>query len=260
VILDLPVPALDRQYSRRVAGRILIFLLIGLACAGSGCSDSESGPGADADRAVAEDPAPDAPLPARPQVVQALPPGAEGPVAPPAGPNVPEPDVLPEEKKPAAIAATDAELKRELAVLRRAPTGVGGQAVLQPDGTASPPIEAPPAVQEIIHAGNLISNSPYKWGGGHGRWLDDGYDCSGSVSFALFAGGLLGSPLTSGGFINWGEPGPGRWITIYTNPGHIYMVVAGLRFDTSGRTRLGSRWQTGMRPPGGFVVRHPPGL
>jgi len=241
-----------------VAGRILIFLLAGLACAVSGCSDSGSSD--DSNRAPADEPAADAPLPPRPQVVQALPPGEVARVAPPGGPDVPEPDVLPEEEKPAAIAATDAELERELAVLRRAPTGVGGQAVLQPDGTASPPIEAPGPVQEVIHAGNLISNSPYKWGGGHGRWLDDGYDCSGSVSFALFAGGLLGSPLTSGGLLRWGEPGPGRWITIYTNPGHVYMVVAGLRFDTSGRTRLGSRWQAAMRTPGGFVARHPPGL
>ncbi len=241
-----------------MAGRILIFLVVGLACAISGCSDSDSDSGAG--RTTTDEPAADAPLPPRPQIVQALPPGEVAPVAPPGGPDVPEPDVLPEEKKPAEVAATDAELERELAALRRAPTGAGGQAVLQPDGTASPPIEAPEPVQEVIHAGNMISNSPYKWGGGHGRWLDDGYDCSGSVSFALFAGGLLNSPLTSGGFINWGEPGPGRWITIYTNPGHMFMVVAGLRFDTSGRTRLGSRWQPEMRASSGYVVRHPPGL
>lgn len=243
-----------------MTGRILIFLLAGVACATSACSDSGSGAPKDGDRAVSEEPAADAPLPSRPQVVQALPPGAEAPVAPPSAPDVPEPDVLPEEKKPQEIAVTDAQLERELTALRRAPTGTGGVAVLQPDGTASPPIEAPSVVQEVIHAGNLISNSPYIWGGGHGRWLDNGYDCSGSVSFALFAGGLLSSPITSGGFIGWGEPGPGRWITIYTNPGHVYMVVAGLRFDTSGRTRLGSRWQGEMRPSGGFVVRHPPGL
>ena len=243
-----------------MAGRILIFLLTGLACAVTGCSDSGSNGDREADPASGEERAADAPLRSRPQVVQALPPGEVAPVAPPGGPDVPEPDVLPEEKKPEDIAVTDAQLTRELAALRRAPTGTGGQAVLQTDGTASPPIEAPSVVQEIIHAGNMISNSPYKWGGGHGRWLDDGYDCSGSVSFALFAGGLLSSPLTSSGFINWGEPGPGRWVTIYTNPGHVYMVVAGLRFDTSGRSRLGSRWQGALRPSGGYVVRHPPGL
>ena len=242
-----------------MAGRILIFILVGLACAAPGCSDSGSS-GDESARATTAEPAPAAPQAPRPQVVQALPPGEEAPIAPPDAPDVAEPDVLPEEKKPRHVAVTDAELKADLAALQRAPIGTGGQAVLQPDGTASPPIEAPGVVQEVIHAGNLISRSPYKWGGGHGRWLDDGYDCSGSVSFALFAGGLVSSPLTSGGFINWGEPGPGRWITIYTNPGHMYMVVAGLRFDTSGRTRLGSRWQPTMRPSGGYVVRHPPGL
>ena len=194
-------------------------------------------------------------------MVQALPPGAEAPAGPPEAPDIEEPEVLPEnEANPAHVAATDEELEADLAALRRAPTTSGGQAVLQPDGTASPPIEAPSVVQQVIHAGNLISNSPYKWGGGHGRWLDNGYDCSGSVSFALFAGGLLGNPLTSGGFISWGEPGPGRWITIYTNPGHVFMVVAGLRFDTSGRTKLGSRWQPEMRGGSGYTVRHPPGL
>ena len=242
-----------------MAGRILIFFVAGLACVAPGCSDSGSNDPSD-DRPAPDEPAAEAPQAPRPQVVQALPPGEVAQIEPPGGPDVPEPDVLPEERKPANVAATDAELKRELAALRRAPTGVGGRAVLQPDGTASPPIEAPAVVQEVIHAGNMISNSPYKWGGGHGRWLDDGYDCSGSVSFALFAGGLLDSPLTSGGFINWGAPGPGRWITIYTNPGHIFMVVAGLRFDTSGRTRLGSRWQPEMRPSSGYTVRHPPGL
>ena len=243
-----------------MAGRILIFLLAGLACAISGCSDSGSSAEKSAQQTSAEEETADAPLRSRPRVVQALPPGEVAPVAPPGGPDVPEPDVLPEEKKPEDIAVTDAQLERELATLRRAPTGAGGRAVLQPNGTASPPIEAPEVVQEVIHAGNLISNSPYIWGGGHGRWLDNGYDCSGSVSFALFAGGLLSSPITSGGFMSYGQPGPGRWITIYTNPGHVYMVVAGLRFDTSGRTRLGSRWQGEIRPSSGFVVRHPPGL
>jgi cell wall-associated NlpC family hydrolase len=240
-----------------VAGRILIFLLLSLPCVAAACSDARP-----ADETRRGEPAAKerAPRQARPRVVQALPPGAEEPTGPPEGPDVAEPDVLPEEDKPADVAATDAELTRELADLRRAPTGAGGTAVLQPDGTASPPIEAPSAVQEVIHAGNLISNSPYVWGGGHGRWLDNGYDCSGSVSFALFAGGFLRGPLTSGGFMRWGEAGRGRWITIYTNPGHVYMVVAGLRFDTSGRTRLGSRWQPETRGSAGFVARHPPGL
>ena len=200
------------------------------------------------------------PQQSRPRVVEALPPGQEAPSGPPEAPEIAEPDVLPEEEKPASVAATDAELLGELDSFARTAAASGGQAVLESDGTASPPIEAPPVVQDIIAAGNLISSSPYKWGGGHGRWLDSGYDCSGSVSFALFAGGLLEAPLTSGSFASWGARGPGKWITIYANGGHVYMVVAGLRFDTSGRTRLGSRWQPEMRSGGGFAVRHPPGL
>jgi cell wall-associated NlpC family hydrolase len=242
-----------------VAGRILIVALVALACASGGCSDAGTGGGGE--HAAGAKTQADAPVPRpRPRVVQALPPGADAPTGPPDGREVAEPDVLPAEEKPAQVAETDAELKADLAAFERTTAASGERALLMRDGTASPPIVAPAAVQEVIHAGNMISRSPYKWGGGHGRWLDDGYDCSGSVSFALFAGGLLGSPLTSGGLMRWGRPGPGRWITIYANPGHVYMVVAGLRFDTSGRTRLGSRWQHEMRGGGGFSVRHPPGL
>lgn len=169
--------------------------------------------------------------------------------------------MLPKEKEPAEVRATDAELLAELDSFARTAAQSTRQAVLQPDGTASPPIEAPTAVQDVIHAGNMISKTPYVWGGGHGRWLDSGYDCSGSVSFALFAGGLVDAPMTSGAYMRWGRPGPGRWITVYANGGHVYMVVAGLRFDTSGRSsRLASRWQPAMRSGGGFAVRHPPGL
>ena len=103
----------------------------------------------------------------------------------------------------------------------------------------------PDVVKRVILAGNEIAKFPYKWGGGHGAWRDTGYDCSGSVSFALAAAGMLDRPLTSGAFLDWGTPGPGEWITIYTNPGHIFMVVAGLRFDTSGQGRAGTRWQDG---------------
>ena len=128
------------------------------------------------------------------------------------------------------------------------------------EGVALPPIEAPQAVHDIIEAGNQIARTPYLWGGGHGKWLDKGYDCSGSVSYALAFAGLLGGPLDSGRLMRWGEPGKGKWVTIYTNPGHVFMVVAGVRFDTSGNRVTGSRWQASMRPTGGFVARHPPGL
>jgi cell wall-associated NlpC family hydrolase len=128
------------------------------------------------------------------------------------------------------------------------------------EGVALPPIEAPQAVHDIIEAGNQIARTPYLWGGGHGKWLDKGYDCSGSVSFALASAGLLSGPLDSGRLMRWGAPGPGKWVTIYTNPGHVYLVVAGVRFDTSGTRSTGSRWQAQMRPNGGFVARHPAGL
>ncbi|MEA2224566.1 MAG: peptidoglycan DL-endopeptidase RipB [Solirubrobacteraceae bacterium] len=127
-------------------------------------------------------------------------------------------------------------------------------------GIALPPIEAPQPVHDIIEAGNQIARTPYLWGGGHGKWLDKGYDCSGSVSYALAYAGLLGGPLDSGRLMRWGAPGPGKWVTIYTNRGHVYLVVAGVRFDTSGTRTTGSRWQSQMRPNGGFVARHPVGL
>ncbi len=136
---------------------------------------------------------------------------------------------------------------------------ISGAEVLK-NGIALPPIEAPDEVRRIIEAGNQIARTPYLWGGGHGKWLDKGYDCSGSVSYALASAGLLNGPLDSGRLMAWGKPGKGRWVTIYTNPGHVFMVVAGVRFDTSGTRTSGSRWQSGMRPAGGYVVRHPPGL
>ena len=89
---------------------------------------------------------------------------------------------------------------------------------------------------KIIEAGNAIARTPYKWGGGHGRFLDTGYDCSGSVSFALYAAGLIDGPSDSGGLMSWGKAGPGKWVTLYSSPGHVYMEVAGIRFDTSGAT------------------------
>jgi cell wall-associated NlpC family hydrolase len=138
--------------------------------------------------------------------------------------------------------------------------GAVDRATALPNGVALPPLDAPEAVMDIIRAGNTIARTPYKWGGGHGRWLDNGYDCSGSVAYALNAGGLIGGPATSGQLMSWGRPGKGRWVTIYANAGHVFMEVAGIRFDTSGASRTGSRWQNGGRPTAGFVARHPPGF
>ena len=127
------------------------------------------------------------------------------------------------------------------------------------DGTAVAPENAPEVVKRVIMAANEIAKFPYKWGGGHGAWRDNGYDCSGSVSFALAGAGLLRTPLTSGAFMNYGAPGRGSWITIYANYGHIFMVVAGLRFDTSGQGRAGTRWQAEPRSTAGFADAPHPG-
>ncbi len=115
-------------------------------------------------------------------------------------------------------------------------------------------------VRRVIAAANRIARKPYRYGGGHASFQDSGYDCSGSVSYALHGGGLLASPLTSGGFMSYGRPGRGRRITIYANPGHVYMVIDGRRFDTTGRDETGSRWQWRSRSSEGYTVRHPPGL
>ena len=113
----------------------------------------------------------------------------------------------------------------------------------------------------MIEGGNAIYNFPYIWGGGHGSFVDKGYDCSGSVSYALANAGLLNRPLVAADFMHWGQPGRGKWITIEASGGHVYMYVAGLRYDTSGRSGpRGSRWQTAPRSNAGFVAVHPPGL
>jgi hypothetical protein len=156
-----------------------------------------------------------------------------------------------------------------------------GTAMLLPTGQAIAPDDAPPEVKAIVDAGNRIATLPYRYGGGHKLdFRDSAYDCSGSVSFALHGGGLLTAPLDSSSFMSWGDKGPGSWITIYTNPGHAFMVVAGLRFDTSMRTPLASsarhstktrsghrvvrtltsRWSSTMRPADGYKVRHPVGF
>jgi hypothetical protein len=141
------------------------------------------------------------------------------------------------------------------------PTEVPGEvASLTASGLAVAPASAPQEVKDVIAAGNRIARKPYKYGGGHGRWFDNGYDCSGSVSFALRGASLLRAPLDSSGFMRWGQRGRGAWITIRSNPGHAYMIVAGLRFDTSARKVGGSRWTDQMRSARGYRGTHPAGL
>jgi len=140
----------------------------------------------------------------------------------------------------------------------------GAIAQLLPDGTAAAPADAPPQVQQAIWAANLIQDKPYVYGGGHGEFEDDGYDCSGTVSYALHGADLLRSPLDSSSFMKWGVRGPGTWMTIYTNPSHAFAVIAGLRLDTSAAGDptggKGPRWRPVLRSTKGFSARHPDGF
>jgi len=135
-----------------------------------------------------------------------------------------------------------------------------GRATIDENGLAVAPADAPAAVKQVIAAGNEIATKPYKYGGGHGDWNDSGYDCSGSVSYALRGAGLVRRPMTSGDFTSWGRAGRGEWITVYAHGGHVYVKVAGLRFDTSGLREDGTRWHETKRTTDGYVVRHPSGL
>jgi cell wall-associated NlpC family hydrolase len=165
--------------------------------------------------------------------------------------------------------ATDIAALRQLAgagpqrpgeINQPAPLPPTETAQVGPDGLAIAPADAPDPIKAIIAAGNQIAHQPYRYGGGHARWDDSAYDCSGSVSYVLHQAGLLDQPKASGDFMTWGDPGVGQWATIYANAGHMYMVVAGLRFDTSGAQQDGSRWHTTMRTSSGYSVRHVPGL
>jgi cell wall-associated NlpC family hydrolase len=164
---------------------------------------------------------------------------------------------------PSPGAPSDAEVRRELRQLERyrRRARAGGAIALRGNGRAEAPAGSPTEVQDVVAGGNAIATFPYRLGGGHASFVDDAYDCSGSVSYALATAGLLDAPLTSGELTKWGAPGRGRWLTVYANPGHVFMTVGGVRFDTSGRAgRRGSRWQPLDRPARGFVARHWPGL
>jgi cell wall-associated NlpC family hydrolase len=232
---------------RRLKWPLLAALAIGALAAGAvvyaqGSAESSGTP--DVEASIDEwrwAPQPDEPK-KRPRAPE---PAREEPVedvedAPPPAP-IPEPPPLPDPS------GDDAVTKAE---------------VVESNGVALPPLEAPPEIRAIIEAGNTIARTPYKWGGGHGKWKDNGYDCSGSVSYALAAAGLLEGPLASGPLMGWGRPGKGKWLTIYSNPGHVFLVVAGVRFDTSAanRGKTGSRFTNEMRSTAGYTARHWPGL
>jgi hypothetical protein len=142
------------------------------------------------------------------------------------------------------------------------PTVSGNRAVLR-NGVAYAPANAPANVKSAIWAINTIRSKPYHWGGGHGSFYDSGYDCSGTVSFALHNAGVLNQPLPSSDFLRYGERGHGRWITIYARHGHTFATIAGLRLDTTDLrygSDVGPRWYTDGRETWGFETRHPVGL
>lgn len=152
------------------------------------------------------------------------------------------------------------ERRRELRERRRAARRAREARTpkLVSESELTPPRVVPRAVRGAIEAANAIATTPYVWGGGHGSFESEGYDCSGAVSYALHGGGFLDSPLDSTGLMSWGEPGPGEWITVYANADHAWMVIAGIAFDTVGGP--GPRWHNPwVDSPEEFVVRHPSG-
>jgi peptidoglycan hydrolase CwlO-like protein len=171
-----------------------------------------------------------------------------------------------QERAAREAAAAARAVQRQQSLQTGGPTGATGTGQTNPDiatdagGFAQAPAGAPEAVRLVIAAGNAISGLPYLYGGGHASFQAQAYDCSGSVSYALAAAGLVSSPLDSTSFESWGEPGPGKYITVYANAGHAYMYVAGWRFDTSALSSGGTRWTHDTRSNAGFIARHPPGL
>ncbi|MGH2836419.1 MAG: hypothetical protein ACRDKD_09410 [Solirubrobacteraceae bacterium] len=163
----------------------------------------------------------------------------------------------------AAAAQARATQQADQQVAAQATEQVNQQAsgyAINTGGAVTPPPGAPAAVQEMIAAGDRIATLPYIWGGGHGSFVSAGYDCSGSVSYVLNAAGLLSAPEVSGDFESYGGPGSGQWVTIYANAGHVWMQIAGWRFDTVALAEDGSRWSQGGGEYAGFVVRHPVGF
>ena len=249
-------------------------VLVALLCAASGgCAQQSSGgqaSGSDngastgsaesATIARPQDQAQPAPtLHAHPQAIEPFAGAAPRVTAPPAGVAAGVSVGPVSSSLPAPTSVT--EIRQQLA--SSGMTASPNQATLTPGGLAIGPIGAPAEVQEVIAAGNQIARLPYRYGGGHLTYEDTAYDCSGSISYVFAAAHLLDHTVVSGQLENWGDPGPGKWITVYANAGHVFMIVAGLRFDTVALAETGSRWSS--RPPdepdlSTFTIRHPPGL
>jgi cell wall-associated NlpC family hydrolase len=175
----------------------------------------------------------------------------------------PTPDVAPEENDDGEQdQEQDQNESARIESRGERPMVAGSRAVLR-NGIAYAPARAPQSVKNAIWAANSIRRKPYVWGGGHGSFSDRGYDCSGTVSYALHGAGVLGSPLPSSDLMRYGERGRGRWMTIYSRSGHTFAVIAGLRLDTTDLGRggdVGPRWYAYARDTGGYVARHPAAL
>jgi hypothetical protein len=237
-----------------VNGRCLVPIALALALAG--CS-SQSDQKSRAGRASADDPSlglqarphpqavePDVGAPSQTQIQVVVPRDPEQDLAQaPAGAQVDRPP-------------TDAEVRAALKQIEGVP---GQRAQLLPNGLVVAPAGAPLVVKQMIAAANAIARTPYIWGGGHARLFDRGYDCSGSLSFAFIHAGLLDKPIANGWRL-MGQAGPGKWITVYSSTGHVWMMLAGLRYDTSALRLAGSRWTDQPRSTAGFRLRHLPGL
>jgi hypothetical protein len=240
---------------RKLAPTVALVALLAVGCGQAGSTQSESS----SPRPAAAEQA-DPTLHAHPQAVEPVA-GAVGQASQPAGP--PSSFSVGSGSGTGSVAepVSDAQIRQELSA-----SGLSAQtsqAEITPNGLAIAPINAPPAVQNVIDAGNQIAHLPYRFGGGHGTFEDNAYDCSGSLSFVFAAAGLLNTTVTSGQLMSWGKPGPGKWITVFAAPGHTFMYVAGLRFDTVALAETGSRWSNrSANEPDlkSFVVRHPAGL
>ena len=242
-----------RVYPRRLT---LVALALALALVPAGCAsqdDESSRP----DQVAADDPTlglqprhrvqavePDVGAPSQTEVQVEVPRDPEEELA-----QAPEGAIT--DKPP-----TDAEIRAALKQIEGVP---GQRAKLLPNGLAVAPAGAPPVIKQMIAAANAIARTPYIWGGGHGRLLDRGYDCSGSLSFAFINAGLLDKPIANGWRL-MGQPGRGKWLTVHTNTGHVWMELAGLRYDTSALHIAGSRWTDQSRSLAGFTSRRLPGL
>jgi cell wall-associated NlpC family hydrolase len=186
--------------------------------------------------------------------------GEPAPAEEPAPEPEPEPEPEPAPRKPRGDQDSGGRDSRWHGGWGRTPLPVAEGLRLKKNGKVGYTDAVPKAVRRVIYAANRIAHTPYRYGGGHGTFSDSAYDCSGSVSYALHGAGLVSTTYVSGQLASWGAKGKGRWITIYANAGHVFMVVGGLRFDTSGRTGRQTRWQPMDRSTQGFAVRHPAGL